>query len=160
MICSNTYEEKKETGSWWKINTSHGVQRGHFINRGNSHWSLLYFKLMKNRCCSRLAGMAACLRWSEEHTGSYFGLKNRRAAWQFLSPAEVWDTRRWATAGVDQIPTVSSSLCGFTPTDCPSTCLSESSPQYWVLFEASPHLLWHLPACWGESSERTDWTDV
>lgn len=30
----------------------------------------------------------------EEHTGSYFGLESRRAAWQSLSPAEVWGARK------------------------------------------------------------------
>jgi len=40
---------------------------------------------------------------------------------------------REGVTGVDQIPTVSISRCDFTPTDGPTTCLSESLPQYWVL---------------------------
>lgn len=61
-------------------------------------------------------------------------------------------------AGVDQIPTVSSSLCGFTPTDCPSTCLSESSPQYWVLFLKLAHV--YFGVLGGRAVKETDWTDV
>lgn len=116
-------EKKRQSyGSWWKRNTSHVEYRG--VIWVNSHWSLLYFKPMKNRHCRWLAGMAAaCLRWwSEEHTGSYFCLESLAVS----QPSRGLRRQQGREggglgAGVQQIPTVSSGLRCFTPTDWPST---------------------------------------
>lgn len=150
----------QSAGSQWKINTSHGVQRGNFINQGSSHWSSLYFKLMKNRSCWH--GSMPVMEW-----GAYwelFWFKEPQRGLAVSQPSSGLRRSEGRGTEGDHIPSASVRVCvcvcGLTPTDCPTVCLSESSPQHWALLKEVYVYFGLCQLAVGESSGRANWTDV
>lgn len=138
-------------GSRWKINTSHGVQRGNFINQGSSHWSSLYFKLMKNRSCWH--GSVPVTEW-----GAYwelFWFKEPQRGLAVSQPSSGLRRSEGRGTEGDRIPSASRVY----------VCVSYHMSVWELtttlsLIEGSLRLLWLMPACCWRSSGRANWTDV
>lgn len=148
----------QSSGSQWKINTSHGVQRGNFINQGSSHWSSLYFKLMKNRSCWH--GSMPVMEW-----GAYwelFWFKEPQRGLAVSQPSSGLRRSEGRGTEGDHIPSASVRVY---------VCVWLNS--YWLsyrmsvweltttlsLIEGSLRLLWLMPACcWREQwKSKLDW---
>lgn len=146
----------QSSGSQWKINTSHGVQRGNFINQGSSHWSSLYFKLMKNRSCWH--GSMPVMEW-----GAYwelFWLKEPQRSLAVSQPSSGLRRSEGRGTEGDHIPSASirGCLCVWLNSYWLSyRWLSESSPQHWALLK-EVHVYFGLcQLAGGESSGRANW---
>lgn len=147
-------KDSQSSGSWWKINASHGVQRGSFINWGNSHWSSLYFKLLLPWVSwhGRLPAMEWRAHWElfwfREPQSSLAvsqpsrGLRHKEGGWNWSDP--------------DSFAAVF--VASLLLTVLPHVCL-RAHHNTGPFFEASPHLLWRLPTCLGREQwkNRLDW---
>lgn len=148
----------QSSGSQWKINTSHGVQRGNFMNQGSSHWSSLYFKLMKNRSCWH--GSMPVMEW-----GAYwelFWFKEPQRGLAVSQPSSGLRRSEGRETEGDHIP--SSSVREYVCVWLNSYWLSYRMSVWELtttlsLIEGSLRLLWLMPACWWREQwkSKLDW---